>query len=128
MADRSKVLVVDDDEAFRKAAETALKADYDVLTAPDGEQGLRMACEIKPDVIVCDVMMPKVAGIEMLRALQADIETRSIPCIVVSASHANPATKTLFEQESNFFAFLPKPCNMPDLKAKLQEALASKLS
>ena len=121
----AKVLVADDDEKFRAVIETGLKAEYTVLSAADGKIGVEMATKHLPQVILVDVIMPHLAGIEMLRALQSDMDTRSIPCIIMSASHATPATQELFAQESNFFAFLAKPFQIPDLKAKIEQAIAS---
>lgn len=128
MADKVKVLVADDDDKFRNVIETGLKNAYEVLSAPDGQVGVQLAQKHQPKVILVDVIMPHLAGIEMLRALQADLDTRAIPCIVMSASHANPATQEMFAQESNFFAFLPKPFQIPELKKKVEEALAASSS
>src|SRR5882672_8403745 len=121
----AKVLVADDDEKFRGVIEAGLKGTYEVFSAADGQIGVQLATKHLPQVILVDVIMPHLAGIEMLRALQSDMDTRSIPCIIMSASHATPATQELFAQETNFFAFLAKPFQIPDLKLKIAEALAS---
>jgi len=121
----AKVLIADDDEKFRTLVETGLKGAYEVFCAADGQIGVQLATKHQPQVILVDVMMPHLAGIEMLRALQSDMDTRSIPCIVMSGSHANPATQELFAQESNFFAFIAKPFQIPDLKVQIEAALAS---
>ena len=121
----AKILVADDDEKFRTVVETGLKGDYEVLSAADGQIGVQLATKHLPQVILVDVIMPQLAGIEMLRALQSDMDTRAIPCIVMSASHATPATQDLFAQESNFFAFIAKPFQIPDLKLKIEAALAA---
>src|SRR5438309_1738372 len=99
----AKILVADDDEKFRNVIETGLKGDYEVLSAPDGHIGVELATKHQPQVILVDVIMPRLAGIEMLRALQGDMDTRSIPCIVMSSSHATTMTEELFAQEPNFF-------------------------
>lgn len=120
-----KVLIADDDDKFRAAVEAGLKDSYEVLAAANGEDGLKLVQQKQPSVILIDVIMPKLSGIEMLRALQSDMDLRSTPCIVMSASHANQATMDMFAQESNCFAFLAKPIQIPDLKKKIEEALAS---
>lgn len=80
------VLIVDDDLTLREMYEEYLKASgFKVLSAQDGEEGLKMAKESKPNAILLDLMMPKMNGIEVLRRLKADIETKDIPVIVFTA-------------------------------------------
>jgi DNA-binding response OmpR family regulator len=80
------VLVVDDDAMVVRLVQMAFEIDgYTVLTASDGEEGLRRAREDRPDVILCDIMMPKLDGIAVTRALKADATTSSIPIVLCSA-------------------------------------------
>ena len=80
-----RLLLVEDDRFLRKAAETSLKRHgYHVVTACDGEEALRLARTEKPDLILLDLIIPKVQGFEVLRTLKADAETASIPVIVLS--------------------------------------------
>lgn len=58
---------------------------YDVLHAEDGEEGLRLAREHHPDLVLADLMLPKMDGVQMCRALKADQETRDIPVLFLSA-------------------------------------------
>jgi CheY-like chemotaxis protein len=87
MAENSQsVLIVDDDLTLREMYEEYLKASgYTVLSAQDGEEGLKMATESKPSAILLDLMMPKMNGIEVLRNLKADTQTQSLPVIVFTA-------------------------------------------
>src|SRR3989339_89388 len=101
-----KVLVVDDNINFLQLAELALASDHDVLTASDGQEGLEKAVAHKPDIILMDVMMPRVSGLEMLRMLLAEEETRGIPVIIMTASHFDPSTEQVFTQEMNVKGFL----------------------
>jgi len=80
------VLVVEDDPTILQLLEVNFEMEgFVVLRAEDGEQGLAVAREAKPDVVVSDVMMPKMSGIEMLQALKADPATKSIPVLLLSA-------------------------------------------
>ncbi len=111
-----KILVVDDNSAFTELVEMVFSGDYEVFKAGDGEEGLKAAHECKPDVILLDVMMPKVSGVEMLRQLQSDMETRAIPVVILTASHFDPSTREMFEQEPNVNSFLKKPCGVETLR------------
>lgn len=82
---RSKVLVVDDDDRVRELMERFLtKEGFQVLTAPNGVEGLRMAKELHPSVITLDVMMPGIDGWGILAALKTDATTQNIPVVIVS--------------------------------------------
>jgi two-component system phosphate regulon response regulator PhoB len=80
------VLVVEDDPTILQLLEVNFEMEgYIVLRAEDGEQGLAVAKESRPDVVVSDVMMPKMSGLELVRALKGSPDTRSIPVILLSA-------------------------------------------
>ncbi|HAT35604.1 MAG TPA: hybrid sensor histidine kinase/response regulator [Rhodospirillaceae bacterium] len=79
------ILVIDDDEAVRDLLQRFLvRNGYKVLLASDGEEGLALAREAKPDAITVDVLMPKVDGWAVLRELKEDAETTDIPVVVIS--------------------------------------------
>jgi CheY-like chemotaxis protein len=82
---RKRVLLAEDDRFLRRAGEVALrKAGIDVVTAVDGEDALRVARAESPDLILLDVVMPKLNGFEVLRALKDDPVTREIDVIMLS--------------------------------------------
>jgi DNA-binding response OmpR family regulator len=84
--ERRTVLVVDDDPVIVKLLQVNFEMEgYQVLTAGDGEEGLDLAQRDRPDVIILDVMMPKLDGLEVARALKTDEETRDIPVLLLSA-------------------------------------------
>jgi len=69
----SVVLVVEDDPAIRQGLQESLRLErHDVLTAPDGEEGYRVAREKKPDLVILDLMLPRMGGVEVCRKLRAD--------------------------------------------------------
>lgn len=83
----TRVLIVEDDHILRKALETMCRQQgFDVQTAADGEAGLRLALEIRPEIVLLDLLMPKRTGVEVLRELKADPSTAGIPVIVLSNS------------------------------------------
>ena len=88
MSATARVLLVEDDKFLRRACEASLRQrGFDVTTANDGEEGLRLARAAPyADVILLDLLMPKMAGIEVLRALKAQPETRGIPVLILSNS------------------------------------------
>jgi DNA-binding response OmpR family regulator len=81
-----KILLVDDSRFLRIANERALaRAGYEVIASSDGEEGLRLAVKCKPDLIVLDMMLPKLSGRSVLRALRANAETAGTPVMVLSS-------------------------------------------
>ncbi|MBZ5656433.1 MAG: response regulator [Acidobacteriia bacterium] len=83
---RSKVLLVEDSKFLRIVNGRALtKAGYEVSTAEDGEQALRLANETRPDVVLLDMMIPKLSGPDVLKALKSNPATMAIPVIVLTS-------------------------------------------
>jgi CheY-like chemotaxis protein len=123
---RKKVLVVDDNPVMVEIVKMALESDYDVVSANDGLEGINLAKTEKPDVIIMDVMMPKVSGIELLRMLVSDDETKDIPVIVFTASHFDPSTEMLFKVEKNVKSFLRKPTTVDVLREQVAMAINSR--
>jgi len=119
-----RVLVVDDNLNFLELAQVALGSeDYEVHTATDGLDGFNQARLIKPDIILMDVMMPRVSGLELMRMLLSDDDVKGIPILVMTASHFDPSTEQVFKQESNVKGFLQKPCPVDHLRAQIALAL-----
>ena len=123
MGDKLKVLVVDDNVNFLQLTEMALANDYNVITASDGQEGRDRAKSELPDVILMDVMMPRVSGLEMLRLLLSEESTRSLPVIIMTASHFDPSTEMTFKQETNVKGFLQKPCPVSVLKEEIKRVV-----
>jgi DNA-binding response OmpR family regulator len=82
-----EILLVEDDRVLRKAVEAALiRSEYRVRVAADGEEALREVRAARPDLILLDLLMPKVNGIEVLRAVRAAEATRDVPVLILSNS------------------------------------------
>jgi two-component system phosphate regulon response regulator PhoB len=107
---KKKILVVDDEMDIRIFISTLVETNgYKPLAAKDGEEGLRMVKEHKPDLVILDVMMPKESGLKMYREIKSDDNSKHIPVIMVSAV----SKKTFFHsyRELNRYhgASIPEP-------------------
>ena len=95
---KGKILVVDDEIYIVHILDFSLGMEgYEVITALDGEQALEKARSEKPDLIVLDIMMPKLDGYETCKILKGDPATRDIPVILLSAKGRNIDQKIGFE-------------------------------
>ena len=82
----SKIMVVEDDASLREIYGIRIAAEgYDIVSAGDGEEALAMAVREKPDLILADIMMPKISGFDMLDILRSTPETASIKVIMMTA-------------------------------------------
>jgi twitching motility two-component system response regulator PilH len=101
-----KILLVEDSKFLRIATERALaRAGYAVSTAVDGEQALEFARERLPDLILLDMLLPKMSGPDVLKALKKDPVTAEIPVVVLSGLSQKNASRL---QGDGAFAFLEK--------------------
>ena len=111
------VLVAEDEPDIRELIAEGLTAEgYRVLQAADGREALALAARERPSLIVTDLMMPVMSGVELLRALRADRALSSIPVIVASASD---------DVSVDASAFVMKPFSLETLLAALQSAGSS---
>lgn len=98
------ILIVDDSRLLRISNERALvKAGHHVISAEDGEAGLRLAVEHKPDLVVLDMMLPKLSGPDVLRALRSHPETASIAVMVLSGLPQCNENKLLSDGADAYF-------------------------
>lgn len=116
------VLVVDDQDLVRSAASAALKKQgFDILEAANGADGLKVALQEKPHLIIADTVMPRMDGYEMFRAIQANLEIKHIPVIALSSKSAAEEEAKLLEM--GYFDFIAKPINPVRLVARTKHAL-----
>jgi DNA-binding response OmpR family regulator len=82
-----RLLLVEDDRFLRRACEASLRQrGYDVLIAADGEEGLRLARSEALDLVLLDLLLPKLSGLEVLRSLRGEAATRDLPVLILSNS------------------------------------------
>lgn len=121
---RPLVLVVDDNDDIRQYVEDSLKEDYRIIQARNGREGADMATSQIPDLIVSDIMMPEMDGIEMTRMLKGDICTSHIPIILLTAK-TSP-----FDQEvgydSGADSYLMKPFSARLLNSRIRNILSGR--
>jgi len=104
VAENSKVLLVEDSKFLRMANERALsKAGFEVSTAADGEEALKVAGDKLPDIILLDMLLPKLSGPDVLKALKANPATRGIPVIVLTSLSQKNEEKLLSEGAAAYF-------------------------
>ncbi|MFW5991153.1 MAG: response regulator [Candidatus Nanoarchaeia archaeon] len=112
-----KILVADDEYTMRELLEMSLEEDYEIIKAEDGEEALKKTSEEKPDLIVLDIMMPKMDGFEVCRKLKSDKETYKIPIIVLTAKHSPGDLKTAISCDVD--EFITKPFEPDKLKRRV---------
>ena len=118
-----RILLAEDDRFLRKAAETALKRQgFTVLAAVDGEEALRMARAESPDLVLLDLIMPKLQGFEVLRALKADAATAAIPVIILSNLGQDSDVKQAMEAGAAGY-FVKANLSLQDLVKRVGEVL-----
>lgn len=108
MADKKKILVVDDNEPFIELAKEIFSQEFILETALNGFEGLGKALTFLPDLILLDINMPRITGIEFVRKLSANPQTAQIPVVVITASDYNSLTQSLLRQEHNVKVFMTK--------------------
>lgn len=115
------VLVVEDNDELRLFLHGFLAPTYHVLEAPDGRQGLELAVEHVPDIIITDVMMPVMDGLEMVRRVKADRRVCHIPIVVLSAKSS--LDDRIEGLEHGIDDYLPKPFSSAYLKTRIASLL-----
>ena len=122
-----KILVVDDEKKIRELLELRLSAEgFTVIQAADGEEGVAVARKDSPDLILMDVMMPKMDGAEAVNELQQDPATKDIPVIfLTSMITKEEETDQAFgiQLETKQHRFIAKPFETPRLIAEIHKAL-----
>jgi DNA-binding response OmpR family regulator len=121
-SDQALVLVADDDEDIRQLVTFRLeRAGYAVVAARDGEEALRLTTERRPDLVVLDVMMPKLTGYDVTRRLREQEETKDIPVILLTARVQEADVARGFEAGAD--DYMKKPFSPQELRARVQAIL-----
>lgn len=120
---RQIILVVDDNADIRNYVKSILKEKYLVLTAENGEKGLTIAKEKVPDIIISDIMMPVMDGLEMTRRIKADMGICHIPVLLLTAKSRQEQIAEGFDCGAD--EYLTKPFNSKVLIARINNMIAS---
>ena len=115
-----KILFVDDEEHLRGNVQRYLELnEFEVILANDGAEGLEMIKKEKPDLVITDVMMPRMDGFTMLREIKSSEAMRDIPVIMLTAKES---IRDLYEMQGAS-DFIPKPFDMGSLLDAVNKAL-----
>jgi CheY-like chemotaxis protein len=119
---KKKVLIVDDEPNVRRLSRKILSNTFNVVEAEDGRQAIEIANTQKPDVILMDMMMPRMDGLSACHAITKDPNTKSIPVIMVTAIGFELNIK--LSQQMGATGYVTKPFSSQDLLDKIGEVLA----
>ena len=115
------LLVVDDNEDIRHLVMLLLQDDYNVMTAPNGKEGVRMAAKYVPDLIVCDMMMPVMDGLECCRRIKEEISTSHIPVLMLTACSMDEQRAQGYDSGAD--GYIAKPFSSAVLKARCRNLI-----
>lgn len=118
------LLLVEDNEDFRFYLKDNLKLHYTILEAGNGQHGLQRAIETVPDLVVSDIMMPEMDGIDLCKRLKADARTSHIPVILLTARSAEE--QKIAGYESGASDYVTKPFNFEILQSRIQNLIAQR--
>jgi signal transduction histidine kinase len=118
---RASVLVVEDEPGMRSYLTEVLQGDYQVLQARDGREGLRLALEREPDLIVLDLMLPEMDGLEVCRRIRSDAKPRPSRIMLLTARADEQSKLTALENGAN--DFLTKPFSTVEVLTRLRNLL-----
>lgn len=122
--DKPTLLVIDDNRDIQMLISGQLGNDYNIMTASDGQQGLKMAVKYVPDIILCDVMMPVMDGMECVRRLKEEVSTSHIPVLMLTACSLDEQRVEGYDRGAD--AYLSKPFNLEVLTARCRNLLANR--
>jgi DNA-binding response OmpR family regulator len=121
----ARILIADDNPQGVELLEAYLgDTGYDVRTAADGEETLRLIRDWKPDLVLLDVMMPRISGFEVCKRLRADAATRTVAVIMVTALDQSSDMERAVEAGTD--DFLTKPINKTELVLRVRNLLQSR--
>ena len=118
---RPTVLVIDDNTDIRQYERTLLQDEYIVLEAADGKEGLAVALKEVPDLVICDVMMPVMDGLEFTKQLKTNTATSHIPVIMLTAKNLEEHRAEGYEHGAD--SYITKPFHSKVLLARIENLL-----
>ena len=121
---KKKILLVDDSATALMLEQVMLSGSgYQIVTARDGREAVAKATEEQPDLILMDVVMPNMTGLEACRALRAGASTSTIPIVLVTTRGDGDTVEAGFASGCN--DYVTKPINGPELLGKLRDQLGT---
>ena len=123
-ADKPIALIIDDNKDIQKLVGEILDADYNIITASNGKEGVRMAARYVPDLIVCDVMMPVMDGLECCRHIKNEVSTSHIPVLMLTACSMDEQRVQGYDSGAD--GYLSKPFNSSVLKSRCSSLIMNR--
>lgn len=123
-ADKPLLLVIDDNADMRALLSASMQDEYSVVTAPDGAQGIRMAAKYVPDLVVCDVMMPGMDGMECCKRIKGETATSHIPVLMLTACSMDEQRVQGYDSGAD--GYLSKPFRGDVLKARCRNLVENR--
>ncbi|HCP08316.1 MAG TPA: response regulator [Candidatus Moranbacteria bacterium] len=118
-----KILIIEDETSLQKAlSEFLMEENFDVAAASDGEQGLILAKDENPDLILLDIILPKKDGYEVLAELKQDEKTKRIPVILLTNLESHEDIEKAFEKGASTY-LVKSNYKMEDIVKKIKETL-----
>jgi DNA-binding response OmpR family regulator len=119
---KPRVLVVEDEAALAKVLKLRLEMEgFEVRAAGDGQEAMEMIAQQRPDIVVCDLMMPVMDGKQVTRAIKSDKKLKSIPVLILSALKRQQEMDELAKLGADGFA--AKPFDSKELTARIRELI-----
>lgn len=119
----ARVLVIEDEAPLRANLVRILSAEgHEVASAADGDEGLRRARDVRPEIVICDILMPRVDGYAVLAGLRSQPETAGVPFIFLTASADKDDLARGLQSGAN--DYVTKPFRIADLLAAVKRQLS----
>ena len=122
--DKPIVLVIDDNRDIQRLVGELLGAEYNIITASNGKNGVRMAARYVPDLIVCDVMMPVMDGLECCRHIKNEVSTSHIPVLMLTACSMDEQRVQGYESGAD--GYLSKPFDSNVLRSRCRSLIENR--
>ncbi len=123
-ADKKRILIADDEPSVRSLVKRVLKQNYTVLEAADGEEAVNMVFSQEPDLVLMDILMPKMDGLTACYAIKMNQATKEIPVVMLTALGYD-LNKRLSQDIMGAHGYITKPFNPQDLLNTIGEFLKS---
>jgi DNA-binding response OmpR family regulator len=121
---KPRILIVDDEPDLVAVLRMGLQMEgFDVLEAADGEEGLRRAQQDRPDLMLLDLMLPRMDGYQVCRTLKFDARYKSMPIFILSARPGDRDKRLAIEMGAD--QFISKPYDLKDLVGRIRRRLAT---
>ena len=117
-------LIIDDNKDIQKLVGELLNGDYYIITASNGKEGVKLAAKYIPDLIICDVMMPVMDGLECCRRIKNEVSTSHIPVLMLTACSMDEQRAQGYDSGAD--GYLSKPFNSTVLKARCSSLIANR--